>query len=143
MRCTGTPSWLAVAALTAFAAACGGHPATVPAGAAPGPSAAAAPTSSSLAAALNAGGFACTAYAPNPDLQLGREGGTCSHAVKKIALTTYATPDQQATAKKIIDASGLASGWSVSGDRWFVSGIGDRAGADLAARILGGAVDNP
>jgi hypothetical protein len=130
------------AALLLAVTGCSRHPAavgTAPASTTP-PVAA---TSQALAARLNTGGYTCTGYTPNPDLQLGREGGYCTHGGKRIAVTTYATAAQQDTAKKIIDGSGLASGWSVVGDRWLVSGIPDRPGADTAARILGGAVDNP
>lgn len=99
-----------------------------------------APTGQELARHLGAAGFACTGWTPNHDVAIARDSGSCRHGGQPITITTYTTAAQQTAARTAIDASGLVTGFLVTGDRFLISGVHARADADRIASTLGGTV---
>jgi hypothetical protein len=90
-----------------------------------------------IAAALDAGGFACTDWTPNTGVIGAREDGGCTHGETTISVTIFQSADQM---KTINDAfKGLASGVPVRGEAWQV-GTGDKEQATAVQKILGGAI---
>ena len=94
-------------------------------------------SASSLAHALDRGGFACTSYQQNRDVIGAREDGACDHGSTRVSITTYNSPEQMQQINEAFKA--FQSGVPVQGDAWQVS-VSDRAEAEQVRKILGGQV---
>lgn len=92
-----------------------------------------------IAAALNAAGFACTEWAPNPGAPMAKEDGACTHDGEVIAVTAFTSADQIAKYNQLLHQAGLEPGVPVQGDLWQVLAT-DRTEATLVQKILGGTI---
>lgn len=95
-------------------------------------------SASSIAQALDKGGFACTGWTPNTQVVGAREDGTCDHtADQSVSVTTFESADQMKTINEA--TSSLASGVYVRGDKWQVN-VADADQASQVQKIIGGDV---
>jgi len=101
-------------------------------------------SATSIAAALNAGGFTCIAWTPESVSTGPKEAGSCDHGDgTTIEVATFASADQLKSALAVFGSAltGADSGGYVLGDTWFVTpGLGDKAQATAVQKILGGTV---
>jgi hypothetical protein len=107
-------------------------------------------SASSIATALDANGFTCTAWTPEPSAIGPKEAGNCQHDGTNVEVATYATADQMTADIAANDpgaprlrqgrVGGLCTGY-VQGDTWMVTpGAGDRAQAAAVRKIVGGTI---
>ena len=96
-------------------------------------------SASAIAKAVDAGGFACTAWTPNPQAIMVRESGTCTHGSTDITVSTYNGANQMQQFDKLLKDSGWASGVIVEGDQWQVN-ANDKDQATAVQKIVGGTV---
>lgn len=96
-------------------------------------------SASSIAKAIDAGGFTCTAWTPNPQAIMVRESGSCTHGSTDITVSTYNDANQMQQFDKLLKDSGLASGVIVEGDQWQVN-ANDKDQATAVQKIVGGTV---
>jgi hypothetical protein len=97
-------------------------------------------SASSIATALNAGGFSCTAGTPEPAAIGPTQAGSCQHDGAQVQVATFASAAMMAKAMTALTAvGGLGNGY-VRGDTWIVT-PGSAANAPAAQKILGGTVE--
>ena len=94
-------------------------------------------SAAAIAAALDAGGFACTGWTPNVGVIGAREDGYCTHGEGTVSVTTFNSADQLRTTNAAFAA--FTTSVPVYGETWQVS-AGDEVQATAVQKILGGAI---
>ena len=95
----------------------------------------------SIAAALDAGGFGCTGWTPNPAAIGTKESGSCAHGGTNVTVSTFTSA---AKMESLLESAknafgGKVSGPSVQGPAWLVA-LDDEAQAPAVQKILGGSI---